>query len=59
MTREPKRAEVQWARIHAILKAAGHVPADASEIVIGARRKDAHACLRFKALAASRRCVLQ
>jgi len=59
MIREPKTAEVQWARIYAILKAAGCVPAGASEIVIGARRKDAHARLWLKALAASRRPVLQ
>jgi hypothetical protein len=42
----------------ALLKAAGHDSAKAAEILIDAPRKDAHARIWIKRLAASRRSVL-
>jgi hypothetical protein len=42
-----------------MLKAAGHDSAKAAEIVIDAQRKDAHARIWIKTLAASRRSVMQ
>jgi hypothetical protein len=42
-----------------MLKAAGHDSAKATEIVIDAQRKDAHARIWIKTLTASRRSVMQ
>ncbi len=50
--------EICFPRIYAMLKAAGHDPAKAAEILIDAQRKDAHARIWIKTLAASRRSVL-
>ena len=47
--------EIRYPHIYAMLKAAGHDSAKAAEIVIDAQRKDAHARIWIKTLAASRR----
>ena len=36
-------AEVRWPRIYRMLRAAGHNPALANEILVDAQRKDVHA----------------
>jgi hypothetical protein len=48
----------RFSRIHLLLRAAGHDPAKAAEILRDARRKDAHARVWIKTIAASRRSVL-
>ena len=50
--------EIRFHRIFALLKAAGHDAAKAAEIVIDAQRKDAHARIWIRTIAASRRSVL-
>jgi hypothetical protein len=49
--------EARWPRIYSMLKAAGHDPAKAAEILIDAQRQDAHARIWIKTLAASRQHV--
>jgi hypothetical protein len=51
--------EIRFPRIYAMIKAAGHDSAKAAEILIDAQRKDAHARIWIKALAAARRSVEQ
>ena len=48
-------AEIRLPRIYALLKAAGHDAAKAAEILIDAQRKDAHARIWIRTIAASRR----
>ncbi len=51
-------AEIRFPHIYALLKAAGHDPAKAAEILLDAQRKDAHARIWIRTIAASRRSVL-
>jgi hypothetical protein len=55
----PEPVENLFPRIYAMLKAADHDPTKAAEILIYAKRKDAHARIWIKTLAASLRRVLQ
>jgi hypothetical protein len=48
----------RFPRIFALLKAAGHDAIKAAEIVIDAQRKDLHARIWIRTIAASRRSVL-
>jgi hypothetical protein len=48
-------AEVRWPRIYRVLRAAGHDPANAAEILLDARRKDNHARPWIKAVLAYER----
>lgn len=47
--------EIAFPRIYAMLKAAGHDPAKAAEILLDARWNDPHARMWIVAIAASRR----
>jgi hypothetical protein len=58
MTR-PGPVEDRFPRIYAMLRAAGHDPAKAAEILNDAKRKDDHARAWIGAIAASRRSVIQ
>jgi hypothetical protein len=49
---------IHFPRIFALLKAAGHDAVKAAEIVIDAQRKDLHARIWIRTIAASRRSVL-
>jgi hypothetical protein len=51
--------ETRWPRIYVLLKAAGHDPATAAEILNDAKRKDDHARAWIRAITASRRSVMQ
>jgi hypothetical protein len=51
----PGTAEVRWPRIYRTLRAAGHDPAKATEILLDAKRKDNHARAWIKAVLAYER----
>ena len=51
----PGTAEVRWPRIYRMLRAAGHDPALAAEILLDAKRKDDHARMWIKAVLAYER----
>ena len=59
VTTRSETAETRWPRIYVLLKAAGHDPARAAEILRAAKRKDSHARIWIKTLARSRRSVPQ
>jgi hypothetical protein len=54
MTRT-ETAEVRWPRIYRMLRAGGHDPAKATEILLDAQRKDDHARAWIKAVHAYER----
>jgi hypothetical protein len=51
----PQTVEVRWPRIYRMLRAAGHDPAKAAEILVDAQSKDDHARAWIKAVIAYER----